>query len=383
MANVLLVDDDRDLLESLEVRLNRKGYQCTLADNANEAMAAAGHKFFDVVLSDYHMPEKTGLAFLSEFKDLQPGCARILMSGQLDLPLVMDAVNHGEVHRVIDKPFQIGQLEALILEALDQRKRLKHLHSALERKDAEGEYGHLKDCLQGSLRLAIQPIYNTQGLDVAAYEGLIRSDHAMLPGPAQVIDAAERQGMICALAEFVIQQAVDWLTVLDPSVRLFVNLHPQELADPGMLAHRLTRLQPHAARTVLEITERSHVMDYGAWRESTDIMRAAGFQLAVDDLGAGYSSLAVLAELVPNVIKIDMSIVRDIDKDQHKRRLVVLLCQLAQSMDAELVAEGVETKAEFDVLADCGADLIQGFYLGKPDFVPVAMKTSAQLASHP
>ena len=91
-----------------------------------------------------------------------------------------------------------------------------------------------------------------------------------------------------------------------------------------------------------------------------------GFAIAVDDLGAGYSSLSVLAELQPSFIKVDMSIVRGIDCDPRKQRLVDLLCRFADATDATLIAEGVETGEEAAALRECGAHLLQGYLFGKP-----------------
>ncbi len=377
MASVLLVDDDRELLESLEVRLRRKGHTCAVANGANEARIIAETKFFDVVLSDHHMPGRTGLDLLSELKEIQPGCARILMSGRLDLPVVMEAVNRGEIHRVVEKPFEMEQLQTLIAEALEQRQRLKHLHSALEQQDSKEEMSELQDCLQGGVKLAIQPIVDAMNLKTFAYEALIRSEHAVLKGPDELIGTAERLGMIGAVADVVAGEAQRWLVQLPAPLNLFVNLHPQELADPDLLADRLCVLEPYAQRTVLEITERSRVMDFGAWRESTQQIRDRGFRIAVDDLGAGFSSLSVLAELLPDFIKVDMSIIKGIDQDQHKKRLVALLCRFAAGTDAQLVAEGVETEAEAETVKECGAHLLQGYLFGKPAFAPTFIRSAA------
>jgi EAL domain-containing protein (putative c-di-GMP-specific phosphodiesterase class I) len=160
-----------------------------------------------------------------------------------------------------------------------------------------------------------------------------------------------------------------------------MNLHPDELADPDGMCKSLEPLVPWAERVVLEITERSRLQGIEAWDESVERVTAMGFSIAVDDLGAGYSSLSVLAELQPSFIKVDMSIVRGIDCDPRKQRLVDLLCRFADATEACLIAEGVETEEEEAALRICGAHLLQGYLFGKPSTeLPAGLITSTASA---
>jgi EAL domain-containing protein (putative c-di-GMP-specific phosphodiesterase class I) len=95
-------------------------------------------------------------------------------------------------------------------------------------------------------------------------------------------------------------------------------------------------------------------------------LQSAGFAIAVDDLGAGYNSLSILADLQPQIIKIDMSIVRNCDSELRKQRLIDLLAKFSDATGALMVAEGVETEAEAAVLRKCGAHLLQGYLFHKP-----------------
>ena len=132
---------------------------------------------------------------------------------------------------------------------------------------------------------------------------------------------------------------------------------------------RLEILQPWANRIVLEITERSRLQAIASWEETLDYIIDKGFMVAVDDLGAGYSSLSVLADLQPKYIKVDMSIIRNVHKEPRKQRLVHLLCKFAEATEAMVVAEGVEEEAEMKTLIDCGAHLLQGYYFSKPQLM--------------
>jgi EAL domain-containing protein (putative c-di-GMP-specific phosphodiesterase class I) len=132
-----------------------------------------------------------------------------------------------------------------------------------------------------------------------------------------------------------------------------------------------------ADRVVLEITERSRATDVHSWEQAIAMLTELGFAIAVDDLGAGYSSLSVLAELKPQYIKVDMSIVRDVDSDPRKQRLIDLLSRFADATDSVLIAEGVETEAEARTVRTCGAHLIQGYLLGRPSFEMPALSYDA------
>ena len=218
----------------------------------------------------------------------------------------------------------------------------------------------------GHLRLALQPIVSGKDTSIEAFECLLRSTHSVLDGPLSVIRAAERHQMLPELGQAVSRYAAGWMERIPGNIKLFMNLHPDELADPNGMCESLQPLQPWAERVVLEITERSRLQGIEAWDESVDRVTKMGFSIAVDDLGAGYSSLSVLAELQPSFIKVDMSIVRGIDCDPRKQRLVDLLCRFADATSATLIAEGVETDDEASALRDCGAHLLQGYLFGKP-----------------
>ncbi|MEZ4272506.1 MAG: EAL domain-containing protein [Myxococcota bacterium] len=108
------------------------------------------------------------------------------------------------------------------------------------------------------------------------------------------------------------------------------------------------------------------VLHLDAWQNAIAAVRNVGYRLALDDLGAGYNSLSLLAELDPAFIKIDMSIVRNIDTSAAKQRLVELLVRFAAVSECGLIAEGVETENEAKVLIEAGAPLLQGYHFGRP-----------------
>src|SRR5690606_23753530 len=126
------------------------------------------------------------------------------------------------------------------------------------------------------------------------------------------------------LGDRVTRLAAAHLEALDRDLLMFVNLHPHDLADAEILERRLQPLLPHSRRVVLEITERGRVVDA---EPATAMLKRHGFSIAVDDLGSGYNSLSTLAQLAPSFIKIDMSLIRGIDRDPPKQRLLELVSQ--------------------------------------------------------
>jgi EAL domain-containing protein (putative c-di-GMP-specific phosphodiesterase class I) len=150
-----------------------------------------------------------------------------------------------------------------------------------------------------------------------------------------------------------------------PGAVLFVNLHTRDLADETLFSAEspLARIAPNV---ILEITERASLDEVSDVRDRVARLRELGFRLAVDDLGAGYAGLTSFATLEPEVIKLDMSLVRDVDTNLVKRRVVAQMTTLAHDLGVLVVAEGVETLAERNMLVSLGCDLLQGYLLAKP-----------------
>jgi EAL domain-containing protein (putative c-di-GMP-specific phosphodiesterase class I) len=367
MARILAVDDDPLVRRCISRILVNAGHEVVPASHGADALQLASDRAFDVALVDYHLPFLDGLEVLQRLREVQPGCLRILVTGALDLPMIMDAVNRGEVMRVVEKPFESAGLVGAVEDAMVARRRMMEVCRVQEQAASEHEREMLVDCLgSGVLHLALQPIIRASDGQIMAFESLLRSHHPVLNSPLPVIRAAERHGMLNELASVVSEKAAEWLQRLPMPINLFMNLHPDELSQPDGICERLSPLVPWAERVVLEITERSRLQGIEAWEQSVDRVTEMGFSIAVDDLGAGYSSLSVLAELQPRFIKVDMSIVRGIDTEPRKQRLVDLLTRFAEATGATLIAEGVETTEEAEALRACGAHWLQGYLFGRP-----------------
>jgi|SRR5579872_3030842 len=367
MSRILVVDDDAGLRNVLRSMLLRIGHDVETAGDGTEALAKAATGDYDAAVVDYQMPPPNGLDVLNRLREMQPKCVRLLMSGTLDLPVVMDAVNRGEVTRVIQKPFDRHKIVSALDEAIAARTKLRELYIGALNDGFELRRRHLEECLSGGLlSLASQPIVRAGDSVVHGYEMLLRSKHTALNTAMGVVAAAETYDMLGRLAGRVCDLVHGALQVLPADLDLFVNVHPGELAEVAEVRKRFEGLSPWSGRIVLEITERSDVLQIMNWRAAVDFLTGAGFRIAVDDVGAGYNSLSVLAELQPAFIKVDMSIVRNIDRDERKQRLVELLSRFARATQAQLIVEGIETPAEAATASRLGADFLQGFLFGHP-----------------
>ena len=379
MNHILIVDDDPNICRSMRRVLVSEGFTVATAGCGPSAIRTLSEASFDVAVVDYDMPGLDGLKVLSHIREAQPGCIRMLMTGSTDFPMIVAAVNRGEVLRVVEKPFEPRSFLRHLGDAYASVRRMADVRQAQKMAVEASERRMLDACVrERCIRLALQPIVASDDGELFAYEALLRSSHAILDGPMSVLRVAERHDMMDVVGAEVCRRAGEVLDHLHPEVLLFVNLHPAQLEDRHVLLDTMGPLLSNAHRVAVEITERSRLQGISGWEKSVDTLQEHGFRIAVDDLGAGYNSLAVLADLQPAFIKIDMSIVRNVDSEPRKQRLVDLLVKFGDATGASVLGEGVETVAEAQTLRACGIHLMQGYHFGRPEiFDPIAHMRAA------
>ncbi len=218
-----------------------------------------------------------------------------------------------------------------------------------------------------------QPIVSSNQHDVVAYEALFRGFElgGSLISPGHIFKTATDAGMMFQLDIAARRSAVERASELGIGDRtLFINFNPTAIYDPSyclrttVSACEQLGLKPESI--VFEVTETEQVTDVRHLRGILAFYRKAGFRVALDDVGAGYSGLNTLQTLSPDLIKIDRHLVTEIDKDGFKRNIVEHLTSMAKKQDIQVLAEGIETPEEASVLEEIGVDLMQGFYFGKP-----------------
>lgn len=217
-----------------------------------------------------------------------------------------------------------------------------------------------------SVWMAFQPIVTAADRTVFGYEALMRCRDAELPHAGVLLDAAERLERTYQLGRLARAQVAAAFAEAAPERGFaFVNLTVRDLFDPT-LSSPFGSLARIAHRVVLEITERSSLEGVEGVVDRVAELRELGYGIAVDDLGGGYSRMAHLAPVDTDFVKLDMSLVRDVDAHPIKQRLVVSVVELCRDNDVRVIGEGVETPAEAETLVRLGCDYLQGYLIARP-----------------
>lgn len=227
----------------------------------------------------------------------------------------------------------------------------------------------LQDC---NISVLAQPIMNLNNGDVFGWEILTRGPVAsVFHLPDELFRFASQSKQLSKLEFMVVKFALEEIASRQIREPVFLNVTAVTLSHPLFLSHVLQCLEKHPplspAQIVFEITERHEVEDFKAMTETLDRFRGYGFRFAVDDMGAGYSSLQWVGELAPELIKIDRSVIQFVDRFAVKMSLLRAIVTAAREMSCEVVAEGVEREEEADVLFRLNVGMGQGYYFAKPN----------------
>lgn len=367
---VLLVDDNLSLLKSSSEILRHHGHDVTVAESGQGAIEQVTLQKFDVILTDIAMPKMDGVQLLRQIRAHDLDVPIVLVTGQPAVETAVKAVEYG-AYKYLSKPVPPKDLLAIVEEAsrvckLARARRLLSLelgNNHTEARDLAGLEANLEGALD-SLWMAYQPILSRKG-EVYGYETLLRTSSPAFSSPPALVSAAEALGRTADLGRSVRSKAPLPMCNAPETGALFINLHPLDLTDPDLL-DRGSELGRMAERVVLEITERAGLPEISNSKEIVRELRARGFRIAIDDLGSGYAGLNSLAILEPDVVKLDMVLVRDIQDSLTKRKLVSTVTSLCRDMGAIVVAEGIESLAEEETLLKLGCDLFQGYRYAKP-----------------
>jgi len=218
------------------------------------------------------------------------------------------------------------------------------------------------------LSMVFQPVIDVAQRKVVGYEALARFDGEPVRAPDVWFNEAHDVQLGLRLEMAAFDKALAALGAIPPDAYLALNVSPQMILS-GTLAQALARAP--LARLMLEVTEHSSIPDYGVLSEALAALRKGGLRLAVDDAGSGYASFRHILKLKPDVIKLDQSLIRDIDIDPGSRALAAALITFAAQTGSGVVAEGVETEDELAMLRTLGVSTAQGFLLGRPAGLPI------------
>jgi len=372
MGSVLLVDDDPSQREAYARSLKQEGFRVSAVGSGEEALMRLESDVFDVVATDIGLPGMDGFAVLQAARTRDPDLPVLLITGAPSVETATVAVRSRAVG-YLAKPFAAELLVHEVGRAIEagqvlriQRKLLTARAGAEEfLQDIAGTRRHFEDALKG-LYMVFQPIVRSLDGSIFGYEALLRSNEPVLSTPLKVLAAADTLGQTEVLGH-TIRLAIARAITDHPgrTESIFVNLHPTELRA-ALLCDDDEPLQYHASRVVLEVTERASLSMGPQLDADVAALHAAGYRVAIDDLGEGYAGLSWLAHLRPDIAKIDMSLVRDVHRSPLKREIVGSLINVCRRAGITALAEGVETREEAELLTELGCDLLQGYYFARP-----------------
>lgn len=223
-----------------------------------------------------------------------------------------------------------------------------------------------------------QPIYSLHTNKISGFESLSRFFTEPYRTPDVWFAEASRVGLGEALEMMAVEKAVQGMDKFNNDVYISINTSPEHVLS-GAISRVLNDIA--ADRVVIEITEHSPIEDYLQFREALEPLRRRGVRLAIDDAGAGYSSFQHILELEADIIKLDISLIRDIHCSPKKLLLAKALCAFAKATKCTIIAEGIETTEELNELRELGVDSVQGYLLGRPMPVNEAISHTPDIAS--
>ncbi len=368
---ILAVDDEPNILRSYRRILGSAGFAVEAANSGQEARERLGREAYDAVLSDVIMPGMDGVEVLRLAHERDPDLPVVLISGLQDLSTALRAIDHG-VLRYLNKPFDSDKLVQVIEHAVRVHQQARLKREALAVCSAMPALGGTRlattrafERALGTVFMVFQPVVSMSLQRIVAYEALMRTRDSELSNPGAMLAAAEQLHRVVDLGRSIREKCASAAANLGPGQSMLVNLHPSELLDEALFEGS-SPLAGIAKRVVLEITERARLEEVDDLQERTRRLRQLGFRLAVDDIGSGYAGLNSIAQLNPEVVKLDMALVRGIEREPTKRKVVGSLVELSKSLGIKVIGEGVETQAECDALVTLGCDLLQGYHFARP-----------------
>lgn len=370
-ARVLIVDDEPLVLETYARVLGRAGYRVSQAGNGVEAIAALDAGPFDAILSDITMPGLSGIEMLRAVRQRDLDVPVIMNTGNPSVETAAQAMEFGAL-RYLVKPVERDVLvntvqEAVRLGRLSRLKRETAVYLGMVDQQP-GDRAGLEVSLDSALKtmtLAYQPIVEPAKRRIIGYEALLRTNEQALPTPLALLGAAERLGRLREVGRATRQRVALALPDVPAGIDIFINVQPSDLQDEQLYANDAP-LAAFAHRIVLEVTERAPLGDGTGVTERIGRLKKLGYRIAIDDLGSGYAGLRYFTLLTPDVVKLDIGLVRNIDAEPVKQKLLGSMTRLCQDLNIAVIAEGVETAAERDVVSELGCALMQGYWFARP-----------------
>jgi EAL domain-containing protein (putative c-di-GMP-specific phosphodiesterase class I)/CheY-like chemotaxis protein len=384
-ARVLVLDDNVAATTLVRQVLERAGLAgVTTLNDPREAAKTVEDLDPDLILLDLRMPGLDGFEVLRVLNREAAAMYRPIVILSADdsresLERALQLGAHDFLRKPIDSTELVLRARNLLLHRqayLELRRSRALLRSRLDvfEPDIPEVAGHEDEFRERlseviateNFQIAMQPLVDMRTGVQSGAEALARFTHCGMGGPASGLTIAAAIGMSTELEVALFKKAARLADHPKAGGRLAINMSPTTLVLPeaeGIFEG------VDIERIVVELTEHTPVEDYGALRRMLDPLRKRGLRVAVDDTGAGFASLRHILDLRPDIIKLDTSLCRDVDKDPTRRAIAGMLVSFSADQGLTLIGEGVETEEERDTLLELGAVFGQGYLFARPEII--------------
>lgn len=365
---ILVVDDEPAISQLLTILLGSHGYKTKVALTGRQALESISPNI-DLVLLDLVLPDSEGLKICRQLKS---------NSRTRDIPIIIISGKQNKSDRIeslylgaedyLNKPFEPEELFARIDVVLRRQNIRVDDDSSMREQETICELRRIIN--DEDINVCFQPIYFLRSQRLLGLEMLSRPQtNSPMANPEIFFKNALKYGVYFEVEMIGWRKAIKMAADLfDGRQKLFLNCDPYLVESDQFKTVKETfySLGLSCDDTFLEITERSAVIAFDAFYERIREYRDDGFKIAVDDLGKGYSSLESIIEIRPEAVKLDRHIVNGVSGDSYKRSIVKLFIAFCRENGIICVAEGIESKQDFDTLIELGVDAGQGYYLCRP-----------------
>jgi EAL domain-containing protein (putative c-di-GMP-specific phosphodiesterase class I)/CheY-like chemotaxis protein len=391
-VRVLVADDNASVRRAITRLVSSKTSLelVGVASDAEEAVEIGSRTQPDVALVDVQMPKGGGVHAARGLHEFSPQTRVVALSGSSDREGVLEMLRNGAVGYLVKGPNAeviqsimaasrgegviSSEVAADVIAELSERLALQHEQEESLRRNVRRIEQIVED---RALTIVFQPILDVHSGVMAGVEALARFSAEPPRTPDLWFEEARSlgRGLGLDLELAAAALALEAARSRPPHVFLAVNVSPEAVISPRFL--KFVSAQEAAASLVIELTEHAVVEDYDVLTRSLDRFREMGMSVAVDDAGAGYASLRHILRIKPDLIKLDVSLIAGIDSDPDKLALATGITSFAREVGTKVVAEGIETAAQLECVANLGVDYAQGYHLAVPGPLPTADPFSA------